>query len=515
MTARLGGLLALAASALFIPAPAFGDDGAPQKGGTLTLARDSEPLTLNPIGAGDNGSIFMIVQVFDTLVETTDAALPQPALASAWTVSDDAKTWTFTLREGVKFSNGDPLTCDDVKFSIDRFADPKVNTSYGGFGAAIAQTECASPSSFIVKLKAPQGAFLDYLSTFIPSIVPKAVYEKMGDKAFSEKPVGSGPFMVKEWVRGQRLVLERNPYYWKNGQPYLDQVVVNYVPDENTRMLKVESDEAQIATEVPYAQIERVAALAHVDVRIENVMAWDAVWFNSRKAPFNDPNVIRALNYATPKEAMLKALMHGAGDIANHVIARVKYWDPAVEAYPYDLGKAKEALAKSASPQGFAFSCLIVAGDQFELQQAQILQSEWAKIGITMEIQAVDTGTIWTRWGSGDESCFTFTGAGLSSDALSDDNLAVVFFDYTGGIQSFWTGWDSKEATALVKEADGTIDEEKRKAVFHKLQRLAMAEYPAVPLFFIKARTAVSDKVKGFKTLPVKWWNLEDVWLKP
>lgn len=515
MTARLGGLLALAASALFIPAPAFGDDGAPQKGGTLTLARDSEPLTLNPIGAGDNGSIFMIVQVFDTLVETTDAALPQPALASAWTVSDDAKTWTFTLREGVKFSNGDPLTCDDVKFSIDRFADPKVNTSYGGFGAAIAQTECASPSSFIVKLKAPQGAFLDYLSTFIPSIVPKAVYEKMGDKAFSEKPVGSGPFMVKEWVRGQRLVLERNPYYWKNGQPYLDQVVVNYVPDENTRMLKVESDEAQIATEVPYAQIERVAALAHVDVRIENVMAWDAVWFNSRKAPFNDPNVIRALNYATPKEAMLKALMHGAGDIANHVIARVKYWDPAVEAYPYDLGKAKEALAKSASPQGFAFSCLIVAGDQFELQQAQILQSEWAKIGVTMEIQAVDTGTIWTRWGSGDESCFTFTGAGLSSDALSDDNLAVVFFDYTGGIQSFWTGWDSKEATALVKEADGTIDEEKRKAVFHKLQRLAMAEYPAVPLFFIKARTAVSDKVKGFKTLPVKWWNLEDVWLKP
>ncbi len=515
MTARLGGLLALAASALFVPAPAHGEDGAPRKGGTLTMARDSEPLTLNPIGAGDNGSIFMIVQVFDTLVETADAPLPQPALATGWTVSDDAKTWTFALREGVRFSNGDSLTCDDVKFSIDRFANPKVNTSYGGFGAAIAQTECASPTSFIVKLKAPQGAFLDYLSTFIPSIVPKALYEKMGDKAFSEKPVGSGPFMVKEWVRGQRLVLERNPYYWKNGQPYLDQIVINYVPDENTRMLKVESDEAQIATEVPYAQIERVAALDHVDVQIENVMAWDAVWFNTRKAPFNDPQVIRALNYATPKEAMLKTLMHGAGDIANHVIARVKYWDPAVEAYPYDLAKAKEALAKSSSPQGFALSCLIVAGDQFELQQAQILQSEWAKIGVTMEIQAVDTGTIWTRWGSGDENCFTFTGAGLSSDALSDDNLAVVFFDFTGGIESFWTGWNNKDAITLVKEADGTIDEEKRKAAFHKLQRLAMAEYPAVPLFFIKARTAVSDKVKGFKTLPVKWWNLEDVWLAP
>lgn len=513
MTGWFGKWLAFAASALIFPAIAQAQDAV--KGGTLVMARDTEPLTLNPIGASDNGSIFMIVQIFDTLVETQDAPTPQPAIAKSWTVSDDSKTWTFALRDDVKFSNGEPLTCEDVKFSIDRFADPKVNTSYGGFGAAIASTECADKSAFVIKLKTPQGAFLDYLSTFIPSIVPKAVYEKMGDKAFSENPVGSGPFMVKEWVRGQRLVLERNPHYWKSGQPYLDEIRIDYVPDENTRMLKVESGEAQIATEVPYSQIERIEALEQVKVQVEDVMAWDAVWFNSRKAPFNDPQVIRALNLATPKEAMLATLMRGAGEVANHVIAKVKYWDPAVKAHPYDLQMAKDALAKSSVPDGFTFSCLIVAGDQFELQQAQILQSEWAKIGVKMEIQAVDTGTIWTRWGSGDESCFTFTGSGLSSDALSDDNLAVVFFDFTGGIQSFWTGWNNKQAIELVKQAGSTIDEDKRKAAFHELQRLVMAEFPAVPLFFIKARTAASEKVKGFKTLPVKWWNLEDVWLAP
>jgi peptide/nickel transport system substrate-binding protein len=505
----------LAASALLVPAlsPAWSAD--PVQGGTLTMARDAEPLTLNPIGASDNGSIFMIVQIFDTLVETQDAPVPQPAVAESWTVSEDSKTWTFKLRDGVKFSNGDPLTCEDVKFSIDRFADPKVNTSYTGFGAAIEGTECSGASTFVVRLKNPQGAFLDYLSTFIPSIVPKAVYEKMGDAAFSEKPIGSGPFMVKEWVRGQRLVLERNPHYWKQGQPYLDRIVVEYVPDENARMLKVESGEAQLATEVPYSQIERIEALDRVSVLVEDVMAWDAVWFNSRKKPFDDPNVVRALNFATPKEAMLTKLMHGAGAVANHVIAKVKYWDAAVPAYPYDLDKAKEALSKSATADGFSFSCLIVAGDQFELQQAQILQSEWAKIGVKMEIQAVDVGTIWTRWGSGDESCFTFTGAGLSSDALSDDNLAVVFFDFNGGIESFWTGWNNPRATELVKQAGSTIDEEARTKAFHELQRLAMDEFPAVPLFFIKARTAVADNVNGFKTLPVKWWNLENVWLQP
>ena len=128
-----------------------------------------------------------------------------------------------------------------------------------------------------------------------------------------------------------------------------------------------------------------------------------------------------------------------------------------------------------------------------------------------MSIEAVDVGTIWERWTGGGESCFTYPGEGLSSDALSDDNLAVVFFDFTGGADSFWTSWDNPRAIELVAEAGTTIDEEVRTAAFYELQQLAMDEYPAVPLFFIKSRTAVADNVTGFKTLPVKWWNLEDV----
>lgn len=496
-----------------LPSVSLAQD-APQSGGTVVMARDSEPLTLNPIGANDNGSIFMIVQIFDTLVETQDAPIPQPAIAESWTVSDDSLTWTFNLRQGVQFSNGDPVTCEDVKFSIDRFADPEVNVSYGGFGSSIESTECVDDATFVIQLNRVEGAFLDYLSTFIPSIIPKAVYEEMGDEAFGEMPVGSGPYMVTEWTRGERLVLERNPYYWKEGQPYVDTIIVEYVPDDNTRMLMIESGEANIATEVPYSQIERIDALDGVGVQMEDVMAWDAVWFNSRKPPLDDINVIRALNYATPKEAMLQSLMSGAGEVANHVIAKVKYWDSTVPAYPYDLEQAQALMAESSVPEGFSMSCLIVAGDQVERQQAEILQQEWAKIGVNMEIEAVDVGTIWERWGSGDEMCFTYPGAGLSSDALSDDNLAVVFFDFNGGIESFWTGWNNQQAIDLVRQAGSTIDEDVRTETFHELQRLVMEEFPAVPLFFIKARTAIADNVHGFKTLPVKWWNLEEVWIE-
>lgn len=489
--------------------------GEPRQGGSIVMARDSEPLSLNPIGNGsaDNGSIFMIVQIFDTLVETQDEPVPQPALAESWTVSDDSLTWTFNLRPDVLWSNGDPLTCEDVKYSIDGFGDPEVNTFYSGFGSAIESTECVDETTFVVNLSRVEGAFLDYLSTMPASIRPMAIYEELGSDAFSENPVGSGPFMVEEWVRGERLVLVRNPNYWKEGQPYLDQITIEYVPDENARMLMIEAGEAQIATEVPYSQIERIDGLDGITVQVEDVMAWDAMWFNVNIPPLDDPNVIRALNYATPKEALLASTMYGAGEIANHVIAKVKYWDPSIPAYPYDMAQAQEFMAQSSVPDGFEMSCLIVAGDQVERQQAEILQQEWAQIGVELSIEAVDVSSIWERWQSGDEMCFTYPGAGLSSDALSDDNLAVVFFDITGGADSFWTNWNNERATELVRQAGSTIDEEERAAAFQELQQLVMDEYPAVPLFFIKARTAVADSVQGFQTLPVKWWNLEEVWL--
>jgi peptide/nickel transport system substrate-binding protein len=431
-----------------------------------------------------------VVQIFDTLVETQDAPTPQPALAESWTVSDDSLTWTFKLRPGTSFSTGDPVTCEDVKFSIDGFANPDVNTFYSGFGSAIESTECVDESTFVIQMNRVEGAFHDYLSTMPASIIPKAVYEELGGEAFSENPVGSGPFMLREWTRGERVVLERNPTYWKEGQPYLDEITIEYVPDENSRMLMIESGEAQIATEVPYSQIERVDALDNVSVLIEDVMAWDAVWFNTTIPSHDDNNVIRALNYATPKEAMLNSLLYGAGEIANHVIAKVKYWDSSVPAYEYDLEQAKQLMAESSVPDGFSMPCLIVAGDQVERQQAEILQQEWAQIGVQLEIEAVDISTIWERWTSGDEMCFTYPGSGLSSDALSDDNLAVVFFDFTGGADSFWTNWNDQEAIDLVHEAGGTIDENARTEAFYQLQRLVMERYPAVPLFFIKARTS-------------------------
>lgn len=487
--------------------------GEPQRGGVLTFARDQEPESgLNPIGANDNGSIFAIMQIFDQLVEIDGGAEPAPGLATSWKTSADGKRWTFKLREA-SFSNGDPVTAEDVQFSLQRFADPKVNSSYAAMGSSIRDVEVIDDATVQVALKRPDAAFLDNIAMFVASIVPKGVVEEMGEEAFGEAPVGSGPFQVAEFRRGQDLRLERNPEYWREGEPYLDAVELRYVKDANTRVLQVRNGDVQVAAEIPYNQVAELDGAPGVNVEVAETFKWDAIWFNTTRKPLDDVKVRQALNYATPKEGILDSVLHGDADVANSVLARVKYWDENVEPYPYDLDRAKDLMAESSVPDGFQLPLVISGGDPVEKQTAEILKAEWAKIGVELDIRQEDIGTLFTNWFEGKHAAATFPGNVLSSDTLSDDNLAFVFLDPEAGLNSFATGYDNPRVTELVRKANRELDEDERRAMFSEIQRTALEDAPAVPLFFTKSRTAVRDDVQGFVTYKTGWWPLRQVWL--
>jgi peptide/nickel transport system substrate-binding protein len=509
------GSAAAAALAVSLAAPAVvtAQDGEPKSGGTLVFARNQEPGTLDPIGATDNGAIFIINQVCDGLVQVGDSPTPIPALAESWTTSEDGLTWTFKLREGARFSDGTPVTAEDVKFSLDRWADPAVNASYAGIADAADTVTVVDPSTIEITLARPDGAFLDALAMFVASIVPQASVEAMGEE-FGRAPVCAGPFKVTGWEQGVAIDLARNEHYW--GPPaYLDGVRFEYVPDDNTRLLKIENDEADVVEDVPYGQVERIDALDGVSVASEPVMKWDAVWLNTSIPPLDEVGVRQALNYATPKQAILDSILAGRGTIANHIIGRVKYWDEGVPAYEYDLDKARELMAASSVPDGFALQLLTIAGDTVEQQQAEALKEAWAQIGVDVQIEQVDLGSAFGRWFADPnvDMAATFPGSTLSSDTLSDDNLVFVFMDPDAGLRSFGTYWGNPEVVELLKGANGTFDEAQRADLFAQAQALAMADAPAVPLFFTDARTALKDDVKGFKTYPTGWWNLDEVWL--
>jgi len=523
--ARAGGLgLSLGAASALLAACSDDDEGdqpessgpaqGARPGGTLVFARDQEPESgLNPIGAADNGSIYAIMQIFDQLVEVSTKPTPVAGLAESWERSQDGLEWTFSLRDA-EFSNGMPVTAEDVKFTVERFGNPKVNAFYAALGASVRDAKVMDRKTVRVRLDRVDGAFLDNMSMFVSSVVPKRVVERVGEEKFAEAPIGSGPFMVANFVRGQRLELERNPNHWRPDRPYLDGVVLEFVPNSNTRVLRVRSGEADVAAEIPYNQVESLDGSGDLSVESAEVFKWDAIWFNTKEKPLDDRRVRQALNYATPKEGILESVLFGEADVANSIIARVKYWDEGVPVYPYDLDRARQLLRQSSAPDGFTLPLVIASGDPVERQTAEIVKEEWSKIGVDVQIAQQDIGTLITNWLEGKQTAATFPGNVLSSDTLSDDNLAFVFYDPEGGANSFGTGYDNPEVIRLINEASTSLSEDERGRKFSEAQRIAMEDAPAVPLFFTKTRTAVRDSVKGFQTFKTGWWPLWDVYME-
>ncbi len=475
------------------------------------MARNLEPVTLNPYKQTENGSIYVNVQIFDQLVEQAPGTKePAPGLAQSWDISPDGLSYTFHLREA-KFSNGDPVTAEDVKYSLDK----TIGGLFAYFLASIKEVVVVDPSTVRLDMKHPDASVLSTLTIVTASIVPEKVYEQLGDDKFGETPVGTGPFMLKTWNRGQNIELVRNPNYWQAGKPYLDGVNFVYVADDNSRMLKIQTGEAQIAQAVPVTQIDRLNQLPGVKVLVEPTYATFSVWLNLLSKPLDDKLVRQALNYATPKDVINKVVFGGTGVVQNSMIAATEFWDPSVPAYTYDIDKAKQLMAQSSVPSGFTLPLTLVAGNTQTDQTAQILKTEWAKIGVTLDIQPVDIGVRSQKQTDTTFVALLFGPNEVSSDTPDDSEMCTVMIDYNPDFKSYFTSYNSTQVSQLCHDAVATVDPTKRQTIYAQIQRLALDDAPQVAMIFVPALTAVSDKVHNFSTLPSGWWTLQDVWLTP
>lgn len=480
-------------------------------GGNLTFARAFEPITFDPLKTeGDNGSLWDMVQIYDQLVEYQPGTLDvKPGLATAWKVSKDGRHYTFTLRDA-KFSNGSPVTASDVKFSLDRFGDPKVDAAFAGFLAAQYQsTRILDAHTVVVNLKKPDAGFLSALAVPVASITPKAVVEAEGEKGFGSKPVGSGPFMLAQWARGRFVKLVRNPHYWRAGRPFLDSVTLNYVPSDNTRMLQVRSGQADVAEAVPYTQEAELASQPGLQVQSNPIVAYDAIWLNHAYAPLADVKVRQALSYALDKQAINKAVYAGKAEVANSTIAKTKYWSGSTPAYAYDLAKAKQLLAASKFPHGFTLSLKVPAGDSVHNNIAIIAKDAWSKLGVNVSIAPIETSSLFTEYSAGNYQA-AIPVPTLTSDVLVPDELALAWLRYTKGYQSFFTQYKSPAVESLVSQANAAQDDAQRANLWQQVQTKSMADAPWVPIVFPPALTGVRSNVVNFRALQSGWWDLAD-----
>ncbi len=489
--------------------------GTPKTGGTLRVGHNYEVDNLNPLAPSNNGEILVQAEIFAGLTrpDPKSTAKIVAGLADKWTASKNRKTWTVHIRSGARFSDGKPVTAADVKFSLDRFINPKKNVIFPSLVADFKSVRVVNPSTVQVTLKRPVSAFSDYISLFPAFIIPKALVQAQGEAAFFKKPVGAGPFRIKEFARGSHITLERNPYYWEKGLPYHDELRFDFVVDDNTRLLKLRSGEISVAEGVPFAQIAPLRKVSGVRVQTNQSTRQDVIWINNKKAPLGDVKVRQALNLAINRPAINKAVYAGTGEIPNDQLPKLSYNDKRVPKYKYNVAQAKKLLASSSAPNGFKTTLLIPSGASHVKQLALILQQQWKQIGVTLDVQEIEQSTLRERHRAYDYDMLVPQPLWFS-DVLVPDEFAFVFADTTSnGIDGYFSGWQSEKIWSLVKQA-GTAPDPKRAQLWHQIQREWNKETPWISTMWLPTITGVRNTECNVGVNALGWYLFERAWTR-
>ena len=261
----------------------------------------------------DNESIWVFEQIMEPLYTVSkDGKTVVPWLATSYTLSPDKKTYTFTLRKGVKFSNGQPMTSADVKFSID--AARVEDQGWGFLDVAIKDIETPDPETVVIHTKYPWSPFLADIALFANGIIPKD-YGGETKKEFYTHPVGTGPFMWDHWDKGSELVLKKNPNYWQKGKPYLDSVTWTTVGDDNTRELQLKGGQAQIDEFPPSPTMTKLQNTPGVKMTLFPSTRTDYMMMNETlRSRLDDVHVRRAISLAIDREAIVKSVLFAHGN---------------------------------------------------------------------------------------------------------------------------------------------------------------------------------------------------------
>lgn len=489
--------------------------GKPVRGGTAMVDVAEVPSTFDPFLGAAQGVGAM--QVFDQLFElmpgpSESKPVLQPALVSSWTVSKDHLTYTFHIRPGVRFSNGMPLTGEDVVFSLEQ--DEAPTSGVITYTKTWKRVALAGPMTVQLELKRPEAALVESLDEFKFSIVPKSVFLREGAKAFGLHPIGTGPFMLKSATAGfAKFELVRNPHYWRGGEPYLHGLVFNQVESDNARILAVRSGAATVAQGIPYSQVPALRTTPGVRMLVGPEWGASNNLFNRAKAPFNEVAVRKALMYATPREEIIKSVYKGLGTPANSLWGQLKYWKSDVPLYPYDLKKARESLKASSVPNGFNMTIQVPSGETQGELLASILQSAWAQIGVHASIESVQLTSEYSNFFSGKfEFAILPPEAGFYPYFAPDGAAAWVLNNPEPG------GYSPPQGSAiLAKLAKGMASpsEAERTKLFGELQYESYwQQAQLMPVVNLVSLTLVGDRLRGFQVLPSTSIRFERVWLQ-
>jgi peptide/nickel transport system substrate-binding protein len=418
-----------------------------------------EAASLDPgSGAAVAASSQAHLYLFDPLVtyETQSFRLT-PMLAESWTVVDD-RIWDLKLRRDVKFHNGDDFTAADVKYSYDVYKGEKSARQYNL--EAVTGVEQVDLYTIRLTTAAPSPGLLANLAAL--PILPRDAREKVGEEAFSTHPMGTGPYRLVEFVRGQRLVLEANPTYWR-GQIKPAKLTLRPIPDPATRAAELKAGGVQIITAPPAAQLKELQT-GDTEVMLLKGSRLIIYPFNTTTRPFDDVRVRQAVNYAIDRQSIISNLLEGYAEALHGPFASPWLgYDPNLAPYPYDPARAKQLLADAGYPNGFDTTFNVTSGAFLKDRDvAEVVASQLAQVGIRVRLIPTERAKLQEDWLNG-----TFEGitsAQWPTSADPDPMLGWTFYKRKGH-------QPDEQLNNLIEQSRRTIDPEQRRKIMQEFGR--------------------------------------------
>jgi peptide/nickel transport system substrate-binding protein len=480
--------------------------GEPKAGGTLSMSlSDSDATNFDPIIPTDNMSIWTMLLFYDQVLRVgPDGQSIEPCLAEKWEASADGLSYTFHLRDA-KFHDGSTVTADDIKYCLDRVVLDELS-QWAWIFTAVDVYEVVDDKTIVGKLKNTWAPYLADLCLYSASIFPKAAHEAQAE-AFFDNPIGSGPFKWVSWEKDVEIKLTKNPDFWTPGQPYLDDLTFKVLTDANNRMLQFQSGELDIATDAPFSQLDALRSDPNVQVVTDAVARFDYIAVNNGRFP--DKSVRQAMNYAIDKDAIIKNVLFGAGEMANTMLPKMLYWAEDVAGYPYDLDKAKELMAASTMKDGFSGELIVSNGDPVGQQVCQLVVSNLKEIGGDITLVQAEPGSYRDKVRAFE---YDMTKSYYTTDIIDPDELISFAVLSNGGTFAVWTQYKNEEVDRLGLEAAQTLDPEERKQLYQQIQQMSTDDAPVLFLYYPTGRTAVHNYIKNFKILPTGNYRLWEVW---
>jgi peptide/nickel transport system substrate-binding protein len=480
---------------------------AQKRGGVLKFAVSSVKPGLDPAHT-TTGDAYMLTQaIFSNLTRVDENLEPQPQLARSWEPNADSSVWTFHLVKGAKFHNGREVTADDVVFSIERILDPKTASPGAKAIGPVKKVRAADRYTVVFELTGPYADLPLQLGNTFARVIAKENVDKL-----SHAPIGSGPFKLKEYIPGTRVVLVRNPDYFEKGLPYLDEIQQIYLKEYAAQIAALTTGEIHVMYLAPTEVLPQLKQDPGVEVLQVPAPSFQPIEIFVSQPPFNDVRVRQALRLAVDRQAMMEAATGGYGTLGNDtpVGPSSRWYNKSLPQRTRDVKKAKELLAQAGYPNGVD-AVLYTSSGRPGLEEAAVVLRETAKeAGFRVKLESVEIARLYSEILRRPKPNTLVHNNWFGRPTIDETLTPYVFTKSTWN----YTEYSNPKVDALLSEARSAVQPERRKQLYDEVQKILWEEGPELVAYFRNYVSAIRKSVKNYKLIPVQYVDLREVWLE-